>query len=261
MGARETVRARLLFLLSLLMAAACAQAALTNAFTPTAAFEQANRLYEQGRFQEATAAYEQLVATGHTTAAVWFNLGNAAYKAGQIGRAIAAYRLLERQEPRDAFLRANLQFVRGKVYADEKSRVPLWKGLVRRATLNEWTMLASAWLWMFFAVLACGEWTGRRYWKSAAGLFLGFTISATALAGAVLDLRTPEAVVVVREATVRFGPLDESQAAFQLRDGAELTVLSTKDQWMEVLDAEKRAGWIRRDALAVLPAWPPVAPR
>jgi uncharacterized protein YgiM (DUF1202 family) len=39
---------------------------------------------------------------------------------------------------------------------------------------------------------------------------------------------------------------------FQLRDGAELNVLGTKGDWLEVLDAEKRRGWIRRDELAVL---------
>ena len=39
-----------------------------------------------------------------------------------------------------------------------------------------------------------------------------------------------------------------------LRDGAELTVLGAKDDWLEVRDAEKRIGWIRRDELIVLGA-------
>lgn len=255
MGAVKIVTMRFLLLaLLLLMGPLAARAATTNALNATEAFDRANRFYEQGKFAEAATAYEQIAAAGRPTTAVWFNLGNAAYKSGHIGRAIAAYRMAERQEPRDTVLRANLQFVRGKVYADEKSHIALWKTGVRLVTLNEWTILASAWLWMFFAVLACGEFTRNRYFKTAAVVFLGFTLSLAALGAALSDARTPEGVVVVKEATARFGPLDESQSAFQLRDGAEVTALSFKDQWVEVRDAEKRSGWMRRDALTVLPS-------
>lgn len=254
MGAGEIVTMRFLLLaLLLLMGPLAARAATTNAINAAEAFDRANKLYEQGKFTESAIAYEQIAAAGRPTTAVWFNLGNAAYKSGHIGRAIAAYRMAERQEPRDTILRANLQFVRGKVYADEKSRLPLWKSGVRLVTMNEWTILTSAWLWMFFAVLACGEVTRSRYVKTAGAMFLGFTLSLAALGAALSDAKTPGAVVAIKEATARFGPLDESQAAFQLRDGAEVTALSFKDQWVEVRDAEKRSGWIRRDALTVLP--------
>jgi hypothetical protein len=254
MGAGKIVNMRFLLLALLFLTGSFdTPAAVTNVTSAAEAFDLGNKLYEQGKFAEATTIYEQITTAGRPTTAVWFNLGNAAYKAGHIGRAIAAYRMAERSQPRDSFLRANLQFVRGKVYADEKSHIPLWKGFVRLATLNEWIIFASAWLWMFFAVLACGEFTGRRYVKTAAVMFLGFAVVAIAFAAALWDARTPEAVVVVKEATARFGPLDESQAAFQLRDGAEVIALSFKDQWVELRDAEKRAGWIRRDALTVLP--------
>ncbi len=258
MGAVQIVTMRFLILALLFLSVPLAtRAALTNAINQAThaveAFDRANKLYEQGKFTEAATAYEHLTAAGRTPTAVWFNLGNAAYKAGHVGRAIAAYRIAERNEPRDSTLRANLQFVRGKVYADEKSRVPLWQSCVRIATVNEWTVLASAGLWLFFAVLAGGEFTRRRYLKTAAAILIAFLLAAGLLALALWDARTPAAVVVVQEATARFGPLDESQAAFQLRDGAEVTALSFKEQWVEVRDAEKRVGWMRRDALTMLP--------
>src|SRR4051812_26718387 len=37
-------------------------------------FDQANKLYEQGKFEEAASAYEALVASGARSASVWFNL-------------------------------------------------------------------------------------------------------------------------------------------------------------------------------------------
>ena len=62
-----------------------------------------------------------------------------------------------------------------------------------------------------------------------------------------------EAVVSAREVTARFGPLDESASSFQLRDGAEVTVLDVKDAWLQVRDAENRTGWMRREDAIVLP--------
>jgi hypothetical protein len=124
---------------------------------------------------------------------------------------------------------------------------------VRLATVNEWTVLTVALLWAFFSVLACGEWARRRYTGAAIVFLLLALASGGALAAAWRDQTAGTAVVVAKEAAVRRGPLDESQAQFQLRDGAELTVLSTKDDWIEVRDAERRTGWIRRDEILLLP--------
>lgn len=245
---------RLIFIaLALLLAPLSLRAANTNAVNRAVEFERANKLYEQGKYTEATAAYENLASAGTQSSSVWFNLGNAAYKSGQIGRAIAAYRMAERQEPRDDALRANLQFVRTKVYSDERTRLPVWVNAIRLATLNEWTLLTASVLCVFFGILAYGELLQKRYPKTAATFLVLFVLSAVALGWAFRDQTISQAVVTVKEATARFGPLDESQGAFQLRDGAELTVLAIKGEWVEVRDAEKRAGWIRRDAVAVLP--------
>jgi tetratricopeptide (TPR) repeat protein len=227
----------------------------TRAADSPTAFDQANRLYEQGKFSEAVSAYEAFALTNPPTASVWFNLGNAAYKSGQLGRAIAAYRLAERLTPRDAALRANLQFVREKIYSDERTRVPLAKSLVRLATLNEWTVLTVAVFWAMCFVLATGEWTRRRYFKTAAALFALTLLAGAGLLASLRDQRSGEAIVVAREVTARFGPLDESQAAFQLRDGAEAQVLDAKGVWLQVRDAEQRIGWVRLGEVIVLPQW------
>ena len=79
---------------------------------PSALFDAGNKLYEQGKYGEAAAAYLRLLERGDRSAAVYFNLGNACFKSGQIGRAILAYREAARVTPRDPDLRANLQFAR-----------------------------------------------------------------------------------------------------------------------------------------------------
>ena len=131
----------------------------------------------------------------------------------------------------------------------------LGRHLLRRHTLDEWAWLAGAGLGGWFLLLALGEALPA---KRAAFAWLTKTfavaaLTATALLGTAHWERsaTRLAVVVVPEAPARPGPLAESKAAFALRDGTEVVVLDTKDDWLQVRDAGQRAGWVKRDAL-----WP-----
>ena len=216
-------------------------------------FERANKLYEQGHFTEAAAAYGNLTKAGAQSSAVWFNLGNAAYKSGQIGSSLFAYRMAERQSPRDTALRANLQFVREKAYSGERARVPFWTSVVRLATIDEWALLSTGFLWAFFGVLIFGQVKGRRFPMTIVAMFCLFAISALGVGLALRDRTSPQAIVVAREATVRRGPYEESPSVFELRDGAELKIVSLKNDWVEIRDLEKRTGWIRRDTLTLFP--------
>ena len=80
--------------------------------TPQATFFRANALYADGRYGDAAAEYERVLATGVASANTWFNLGNARLKAGQIGPAVLAYKRAARLAPGDPDIRANLAFAR-----------------------------------------------------------------------------------------------------------------------------------------------------
>ncbi len=183
---------------------------------PAAAFEAANKLYEEGRFAEAAAAYQKLAPPGRTSAALCFNLGNACFKAGQLGRALAAYRQAELLTPRDPDLRANLQFARSQVHPPTLTpgRLQRWLG---RLTLNEWTLLAAGAVWLWLLLLAFLQWRpalrpALRHYVRALAL-----LTALLCAGAAFALRaarfTPTAIVIEPEAVVHYGPLAESPAA------------------------------------------------
>ncbi len=225
------------------------------------AFDAANKMYEQGKFQDAALKYEELVRAGAASPAVYFNLGNAWFKAGQVGRAIAAYRQAQRLAPRDPNVRFNLQFVRKQVTGTELSPEPLWKQWLANLTLNEWTIAATAAFWILFILLGLGELraslrSALRIWSvTAAAASVAF---ASLLAAAVHYHRTAEtAVVIVPNTVVRYGPLDESQVYYQLRDGSELEVLDEKktaenQSWLMVQDAARRTGWLKRSEVVVL---------
>jgi tetratricopeptide (TPR) repeat protein len=219
-------------------------------------FETANKLYEEGKYSDAAAAYDKLIAGGDVSDALYFNRGNALFKMGQTGRAIASYRQAQRLAPRDAVVRANLQFARSRARGGSAYPTSRWTAWLEMLSLNEWTLLTALALWLFFILLALGQWRQtlqprlRNYLISAGALVL--------LLGGCLairvnhDILVTSAIVVVGEADVRNGPLDESQSIFKVRDGVELDVIDKKDGWLQVVDSSERTGWLRQDQVMVL---------
>ena len=225
------------------------------------AFDAANKMYEQRKFQEAATGYEDLARAGAASPTVFFNLGNAWYKAGQLGRAIAAYREAQRLAPRDPNVRFNLQFVRKQVTGTEQAPGPPWQQWLMNLTLNEWTVAATVALWLLFSLLALGEIRASlrgtlRVWTAAAAL--AFVAFASLLgAAAYYQHKMDAAVVVVPNTVVRYGPLEESQVFYQLRDGSELQVLDEKktaenQSWLMVQDSSRRTGWLKRQEVVVI---------
>jgi len=242
----------LLFVLGCLLSA---ESGRLCAATTSADFDAANNLYFTNKFAEAAEAYGKLIAGGQRSATLYFNLGNACYKAEQMGRAIAAYRRAERLTPRDATLRANLQFVRKKVNGDDRGFGPFWREWLANLTLNEWAVTGAVLFWGWFLVLALREF--RPKWRKplrqgAVWLGLVMLVSLVCLAGAAYDrLANRFAVVVVKEAVLRFGPLQESRVSHQLQDGSEISILDEKDNWLQVRDRKARVGWLKRDQVQV----------
>ena len=220
-----------------------------RAQSPVSDFEAANKLYYEAQFTNAAAAYEKTIQSGQHTPALYFNLGNAWFKSGQVGRAIAAYRHAEQLTPRDPDVRANLQFARSQAQAPSFSP-NAWQRWLSKLTLNEWTLLTTGSVWLWFLLLAALQW--RPQWKNSFRSVL-FALAAASLvlcgclAAALYEDGLQTAVVIAREAVVRHGPLDESQNSFAVHDGAELRVLDRKDDWLLVTTDPRRIGWLRRD--------------
>lgn len=222
------------------------------------AFIQANKLYEEGKYPQAMAAYEKLTLSGKVSPALYFNLGNACLKSGKVGRAIVAYRQAELLAPRDPDVRANLQIARTQAGASNPA-LPgnRWTHWVGRLTLNEWTISTSAVVALFFILLTVRE-IRPEIKKSGGGLVVLLGLACLCLGsclGIAAEQRFCEKFVVVTspEAVARLGPLPESQSVFTLHDGAEMSVLGSDGDWLEVSDAARHTGWVAQKDVVFIP--------
>ncbi len=218
------------------------------------AFEAANQLYGQGKYSDAASAYETLIQSGSVSPTLYFNLGNARFKAAQVGQAIAAYRRAEQLSPRDPDIRANLQFARNQV---QGPTLPpgRWDRWLTSLTVNEWTTFTAVAIWLWLLTLALQQM--RPALKSSLkNLALGGGAAAAVLgiflAAAWSAATQPTAIVTAQDAALRNGPLEAAQSVIPLHDGAELPVLDTKDNWLQ-LGIGQRVGWLKREQARQLP--------
>lgn len=221
-----------------------------------AQFDAANKLYAEGKFAEAAGLYEKMLQSGAVSPALYFNCGNAEFKAGHPGRAIAAFRQAAQLAPRDAEIRANLDFVRNQVQGPTL-RASRWSDWLGALTLNEWSGWAAATVWLMFALLAVRQIrpalkTGLRGLTRAAVAAVAVCCACTGV-DAALHFSRQSAVVVVPEASARSGPFDEAQSSFTVHDGAELSVLDRHGDWVQTTDGAGRIGWLQRKQVEILP--------
>ena len=219
-------------------------------------FDAANRLYAEGKFADAAGAYGKIIQSGAVSPALYFNYGNAEFKAGNPGRAIAAYRRAGQLAPRDAEVRANLDFVRNQIQGPTL-RESRWQDWVGTLTLNEWTALVAIALWLTFALFMARQ--IRPALKTTLRGLTRFAVIALIATGAVAAVDAANhfskqtAVVVVVDPILRSGPFDEAQNAFAVHNGAELSVLDHRDNWLQVTDGAGRIGWLQRQQVEILP--------
>lgn len=222
----------------------------------TTDFSGANKLYAEGKYSAAAAAYEKIIQNGAQSPSLLFNAGNAEFKSGHLGKAIAAYRQGESLSPRDAELRANLAFVRNQVQG-ATLRESRWQNWVNALTLNEGAVLTAGLLWLVLGLFAVRQLRPVLVpkLKTATRILVVLTIFSATVLGlqAANHFSNGTGVVTVAEVTARSGPFEDAQSAFTARDGAEFSVLDRHDDWIQVASSTGKTGWLPVKQLALLP--------
>ncbi|MBM3321202.1 MAG: tetratricopeptide repeat protein [Candidatus Eisenbacteria bacterium] len=223
-----------------------------------ALFVDGNKAYREERFAEAVALYERARAQGVAGGALYYNLGNAHFRTGDIGRARANYERARRFIPRDADLRANLDFLRGRML--DRAMVPaefpllqLLGGLAAFLTWREWLFLAEIGYALF--LLAVGAHLLRPSLRARtrgplqAGAVL-LVLLLLLLGRALQDqVHTRRACVLPGEIAVRSGPGTSFTEEFSLHQGTVLRLEREAEGWAFVSITPDLKGWLPSDAL------------
>lgn len=236
------------FLLSLFISSPVF-AALTK--EDAALFKKANENYRKAQFSDAADAYESLSVKYPEQAVFLFNLGNSLHRQNKLGSSIVAYEQALELEPRNADIRANLQFVRGLVeYRVEDKRN--WYLKAAQSALDYFTekeiisMVLLSYLilgisWAFALFLKPGIPWG---WKRRTLLTISAFFFLVGLAKNVEMHFMRAAIVTSSEAPAHYGPSAGDKVAFRVGEGIKVYVVDKRDDWSRVLLVNGGSGWV-----------------
>lgn len=214
-------------------------------------FELANQLYDQGKFAEAKAGYERVIATGQGNANTFYNLGNASVRLELPGEGLLNYERALTLDPAHPEARANRELVRSQTGA-----VAWPVGWMERVFPERWvnaitlTGCGAAWVAIFllasiFIVRRRGSasaWTG----VIAALLVAGYAAAAVWHA----EQARTRAMVTAKSAEVHLAPAESAAPGGTLPAGSEVRLLSERGDWVYCALPTSGRGWLPARAVA-----------
>lgn len=223
-----------------------------------AKFQAAQEAFEAAEsaddFRRVAARYQEILDGGTVSGAVLFNQGNAFMRAGLRGRAIASYRRAQRYRPRDPYLDANLRSALtgppdpwGKPLLEY---LFFWQDWLSYPAKFQLSGLAAG---AAFLIATINLWLPRRWLRRLAAVVLLATLILAASAS--YDWyrfdRLRHGVIVAKEVVARKGDAESYQPAFNqpLSEGTEFRLLEDRGEWVLVRLAERREGWLPREAI------------
>ena len=204
-------------------------------------FEEANRLYDVGKFGEAKQTYERLVGRGEWSANLFYNLGNAAFRASLPGKAVLNYERAVALDGTHAEARANLKWLREQTGAKMAPR-RWWEYVYPILPGGVFAVTAAAAFWVGVFALV-----GRRHFGWAAFAFLLAAYAGVGVWRA--DREAAMAIITGKETSAKLAPADRAGLAEPLPEGSRVRVLSERGEWIYCALPGGGRGWIAEGAL------------
>jgi len=221
----------------------------------SALFEQAKEQYKAEKYQEAISNWSKIVESGSHSAALYFNLGNAHYKLNQIGPSIYYYEKGLRLDPNYADIKNNLAFAQNATI-DAIEPLPetvfskWYKSISGITNYNGWAILSVSCSFAFVILFLLYYYSFSERRKRL--LFVGSLLSLFLLLGAVVfafktydDFTKDRPAIVFAESTeVKSEPSLGSAPAFTLHEGTKVQILQIEDEWLHIIIADGKEGWL-----------------
>lgn len=243
---------------------AAAEQPLAAQPTPAELYREGNRRYQEGDFEGAAAQYEAVLATGMGSAVLHYNLGNAHFRLGRLAEAVVAYERAARLDPGNDDARANLALATERLRDRVEPMPRFWlisafewwmrllpRGLLDAAVAASWVLAGAALVLLVLRRPRRGRAALRR---SAFAFGAAFAVlGATLLARETGFGRPDEAVVMAAEARVLSAPSTEGGlTVFTLHEGTKVRIDRRSGDWVEIVLADGKVGWLELGVLEVL---------
>lgn len=223
-------------------------------------FEIGNTLYQQGNYEGAVTAYENVLAGKKQSAELYFNLANCYYKLNKVAPAIYNYEKALVLNPGDPEITNNLRFAH-KMTIDEIKEVPVvgFAKMLRDFTgifsYDGWAWISVGFSGVFLLFFLGYYFSGTTFLKRIffVGMFVVVFLILIGVMAAIseknhYDTERP-AIVFAEMASVKSEPKAGGADVFVLHEGTKVYVEETLDDWKKIRLTDATEGWIESSAI------------
>lgn len=216
-------------------------------------FTEANKLYEQKKYAEAAAKYQQLIDSGYQVADLYYNAGNAYYKSSQTGMAVYSFEKALSLKPGDEQIEQNLVLANQQVGNNLES-LPLlffekwWMQLQVLHTSAGWTTGSIVLCWIlaalaiFYFFMPNMKRPVFRWGMLVAGiLFICYFSMAIWMQNKAYNSGS---AIVMHTGKVKAAPDEGSKDLFEIKEGIKIKVLDSTKDFSKVQLSDGKTGWI-----------------
>lgn len=227
------------------------------AIDDTTSFATANKLYQQGKYQEALNKFEEIaqVKKGQVSAELYFNIANCYYQTHQAAPAIFNYEKALLIDPDFENAKTNLEYARKLTLDDTKiiPKVGLGKLLFDFSTVFHYD--TWAWIAVILSIVLLFSFTIYYFSEKVVIkrlFFIGMSIEIVLMCAFVffgffqkrqINKNQP-AIVFAEKTTLKTEPNNSQKDKLIVHEGTKVFVLSTKGDWKKVRLTDDTIGWI-----------------
>lgn len=227
-------------------------------------FDEANALYNDGKYAEAIDKYETILDSGQHSAELYFNLGNANYKLNNIAPSIYYYEKALLLNPEDKDIKNNLVGYAQNMTVDAIDNVPqvgftrIINNIVNSFSTDTWAKIAVIGIIIFVVLFLLYHFSYATSKKRVAfvislvSLFLACFSVVMAFQKQSLDKKDNPAIVFAQESRVKSEANKSSEEVFRLHEGTKVQVLETYEDWKKIQLSDKSTGWIPSKDIKIL---------
>ena len=228
-----------------------------------ALFEEANALYNDGKYAEAIDKYSAILETQKHSADLYYNLANANYKLNNIAPSIYYYEKALMLNPNDSDIKNNMAFAKNMTI-DAIDVVPdvgfskLLNNTAQNMSFDGWAKTAIALVFCFVALFLIYYFAYSTFKKrlafigSTVALLLFFITLAFAFHKYNLDALDNPAIVFSQESKVKSNPNSRSEESFRLHEGTKVQVVEAYEDWRKIKLSDGKVGWVISDDIKLI---------
>ncbi len=223
-------------------------------------FIKANELYSAEDYTAAIEAYNNILETGHESAALHYNLGNAYYKFNQLGEAILHYEKAALLSPYDEDIQFNLKIARQHTIDNISEIKPFflarwWAGLRDSFSSNTWCIIGVSLFWIgiggliFWLIGQTRTLKKQGFLAGISAVVLSLFILTIAWQKSEIESDSGFAIIFKEQVALKNAPDNASGDILTLHEGTKVELLDKIGEWYKVRLMNGEQGWMEVDVV------------